>query len=863
MVKFELQSPDGKTYEVEAPEGATQEQVFKFFKQSQQLTSNANEPQIESSAMGFLNKGIANSLGTPVDLVTAGLNKVGMNIQNPVGGSKSLSNLFEMLGAEVANPEEEAKGATQQIAEGVGGAAGALLPFGAAAKIASGVGGVVGNVGRSAMNTLATKPIASTGIELASGAGSGVGGYTAEQIYPNNPMAKTVGQLVGGVGTAPALALSSLPTKVATNAALKTFAPFTKKGGMIRAEDRIKGLVPEAERGVAASALKEPTKTDLTPAQKTGQAGLLALEKEVLKKDIDLAANFRKRSSQNVTILKDEISKIKGSGNVDVAKEFAERRIERLKTALTTRTQQAVDIAEQRVAKLPAGQREEQSSIIAREELEKSLQSARSQENQIWSQLPNVDVDISGAKTAYKQIMASTPKAQRDDIPNIARKFLHSKGVLGKNVKGEKTSADKLKEVQGLRSKLLEEGRRARFEGNYNKARISNALADSLLDDMSKSNAGKELNDAIAYSRELNEKFTKGTVGKLLGSDKVGGEKVAAELTLQSAIGGGGVRGGVAYDDLVKASDTPDLKQSVEQYLRVNFQRQALNQNGFNAKAAEKFTTENATLLDKFPEFKKEIDLAINSTNLVDRVQARQELVLGNLGNKRKSVAAQFIGSTVDKEIASIVASQNPAKQAYEIRRLLSRDKTGEAIKGMKAASVEYLIKNSKTASLDFEGENIISGQKLLNLITKDSKHKAAVQPFLSVKERDNLAMIAKELSKVQQVSKENIGGIINDAPNKLLETVARVAGAQIGGKLGAHSAGGSLQSASIASSRAKEFLGKLISDKAEKLLIQAVQDPELMEALLTNTTTAKGVKLADQRLNAWLGSLIAQEEEE
>ena len=82
---------------------------------------------------------------------------------------------------------------------------------------------------------------------------------------------------------------------------------------------------------------------------------------------------------------------------------------------------------------------------------------------------------------------------------------------------------------------------------------------------------------------------------------------------------------------------------------------------------------------------------------------------------------------------------------------------------------------------------------------------------------------------------------IIADRAGWLLEKMGQVLGAKLGAKMSS-TAGGSIQSANIGSTAARDFLNSITADKARQMLQDAVQDPKLMKALLThkNATVSK-----------------------
>lgn len=131
--------------------------------------------------MSGVSEGIANTLGAPVDILTAGLNLIpqGINavantniptIENPFLGSASIKSL--MGDSLIYDPASDP---SKQFARRVGqSAGGALIPAGLAKSIPGALG------------------------VMASGFGGGVGAATAQQALPGNIAAEMGGELLGG-----------------------------------------------------------------------------------------------------------------------------------------------------------------------------------------------------------------------------------------------------------------------------------------------------------------------------------------------------------------------------------------------------------------------------------------------------------------------------------------------------------------------------------------------------------------------------------------------------------------------------------------------------------------------------------------
>lgn len=118
-----------------------------------------------------LNEGIANMAGMPVDAMTWGLNKLGMGIEKPFGGSESLKGMLAPVISDAA-PDSAVERITRRVGQDVG-----------AGAVAGPVSGVA-SLGGLALNTAAD-------------VGSGVAGAITSEVT-DNPVANVVASLLGG-----------------------------------------------------------------------------------------------------------------------------------------------------------------------------------------------------------------------------------------------------------------------------------------------------------------------------------------------------------------------------------------------------------------------------------------------------------------------------------------------------------------------------------------------------------------------------------------------------------------------------------------------------------------------------------------
>lgn len=199
MAVFEIETPDGSLYEIEAPDEASALQAFQGMN-STVPPSQQSEGGYGSQIFSGLLEGATGALGAPVDLVNnllvapaaAGINYAfGTDIQpsqSPLGGSAGLRQGLAI------SPESDSGGEkfARRISQSVGGS----IPVAA---------------GSNTVNKVASI--------LATGLGSGIGGATAQQIAPDNIGAEIAGELIGGLGTG--AAISGLANRSARQAAEK------------------------------------------------------------------------------------------------------------------------------------------------------------------------------------------------------------------------------------------------------------------------------------------------------------------------------------------------------------------------------------------------------------------------------------------------------------------------------------------------------------------------------------------------------------------------------------------------------------------------------------------------------------------
>jgi hypothetical protein len=796
--------------------------------------------------MPFVNKAIAEFAGAPVDLTSALLNKVGIPTgEVPFGGSESIKRGMEAIGIDI--PEREPEKFQERLGQVTGEFASFGLPFLKGAQALSKAKGTAGRVGQAVFQDVVDRPIKAAAIESVAVPGVALAREISEQ-KGFGPGAQITAEVVGGL--APSVAAQRLLAvpMAATRLGIAGVVPFTNKGAMARAARRAQELTVDPQK--SAKDIEALKGTDLSPSARTEDPGLMDLEQTVLRESPAERTRVSIRRSEATEKLANLIRK---SGNVRNARRFAQQKLERLKNALDVRLEKAGDEAGEALASLGSPDRI-QASIAVRNSLESALNDARVQEDQLWSAVDTtVQGRVDGTIKKYQDLSDGLSSAQKDDMPASAAR------VIDPRVK--KTT---VQELYGLYRKLGEEAVEARAAGKFNKARIAQELRTSILDDLNKFSASGEVGDSLKlardFSAELNKKFTKGAVGRILRSSREGIEAVAPEMTLRASIGMGDIPAKLATKQIVEAADDATVLEGIGDFLKASFIREAVDPTTGRVVPgrAKTFINKYKEVLGELsPSVMDQLQAARSSEDVLRRVTSRNEAMRTAFNRPAVSSIAKLLRAPADEEIIKILNSGNPVDTMKKIVNLAKKDSTGKSIEGLRAAFADYLIDSvTSPSTLDVRGKPSINGIKLRNILF-DDKINDTMRLIYSSREMADITSAAKKMAAIQKVAntKPTLDAVIKDTPGFILEKLAMIIGARVGVKT-AGSTGGQIQAAQMGSQAARKWINGLFADKAKQFLADAIQDPELMKALLTYKN-AKVSKSQDRVLRNYMLSSI------
>lgn len=735
------------------------------------------------------------------------------------------------------------------------------------------------NLLSDAGRTVRQRPVAATTAEAGLGATAGAGGFAAEQKFPDSPAARVIGEILGGA--APALAPVNLARRggeAAINAGRRLRRPFSESGGRRRATERFERATPGG-REQAAGQLDRPTTTDpetgqpvLTPAQRTDDPGLMAIERSVMEQSEALQRGADEQIARANQLIQQQLRETGGDPSAAAAT-FQDAQ-QRLQTALNARLRIAAQRADERIEGLQQNASREQANRIAREEIEKAFDDARAQEKQLFEAIPqDAPVPTTASQEALARSVSEVGRAQRGDIPAAARRFLNpdAEQFLG--------DTSNVQELRSLQSKLRETARRARASDRNNQARIADDLADAITEDIA--NAGGEAAEAaqraVSYSRDMRQSFKRGEVARLMGRAPQGGSQVAESLTLEKALTGGGPRARESFDQIVNALDNPAVvertggssarfREAAESFVTHQFLRTAAPEGQLNPQRAAAFLRQNEEMLSRLPEVRRQLQEATEAGNL--RALRERQRSRVRFDDPKRSKATLFI-QRGPVEAFQDIAKREPGVAARETAKLLNqarRDPTGEAVAGLKGGFLDFLMSGARESRRDIQGESFLSGFALRERLN-DPATRQSMRRLFDEGERKRINQLTRDLISLERrrQTRGAAEGVIGDQPGKVLNTIAGIAGAASGRRTaGSMGVGATVQIPGMVADRFRDMVRARVRDPAGRLIQDAIADEDLFRELLQAEVRADGTlpQQARRRLNAWAAAVIAEQGE-
>ena len=805
-----------------------------------------------AAASGF-NAGLADIIGAPVDLVNWLLPE-SMSSDYPVGGSKSIRGALAAGDMTYQDVEDlpydqrpyarggEVAGQTVGAFAPVAGMAGKVTPAMSRAVLPP-AKSTARTIGRDIVRTTARNPGQVAALEGAAGVGAGVAGGTAEALYPGDTTKRMYSELAGAFSV-PIIATQVLPrmTRMITQQ-LRSFSPAGRETAAGKKIGEALTAAGESPKDIVAK-LKADVGSQ-TSGQATGSPTLLAIENQMVK-DLpeQVGQEVAAQTKNAINEFNVAFRQANKSGDPALVQEAAKARIEWLKKTLDARVGNAEVAARDASAAILARDPEAavEASRAARDIIDSELRLARSTESKLWNEI-NKKAPV-GTQNFEREFKAMKDELLEEETISAPIEAFYKRVVKNQNL--EKPILLETGDMLRSRSRALDLASEARVAGKFGDARRLQKIADSMLDDLSE--LGDPAVDAArAFSRDLNQKFTEGFVGKTIGYEKTGAKAVAPEMTLETAARGSDVQQSLNLQAMEKATlrsvDTMEAASQTENMK--NIQKAFMTQ--IAAQTADPSGAINLSKLDNFiannPLTLKQLGLTDALTDVASKRRLADMLqdtaTKGRAFADKQSAAAKILGANNLNEVVTRALGSPHRKAAFEdLARVARKSGDPETFDGLRFGVLDTILTKATKAT---KFGDLISGDALSALLKQESKGKTLRQTLLDTKvltpqQSKNLnTLIAKtqefEAALATTAKTENILG----EKSVMFNLFNRLLGSNIG-SLSAFGRTNPLLAAGAGSQATQKLLEKIPRLKLSGVIAQAVKDPKFMAMLLQKT---------------------------
>ena len=438
-----------------------------------------------------------------------------------------------------------------------------------------------------------------------------------------------------------------------------------------------------------------------------------------------------------------------------------------------------------------------------------------------------------------------------------------------------------VKEMEEMRSTALNIGRKLQSQGDLNGARIAFGFAESVLDDMNNFDTATSAayHTARAYSRALNDTFTRAFAGDVMDVNKKGGERIAPELLSQKlSVGGSDATylridqiqkvGQFARDNGFEGADEAiaSIDGTVLSLLRNARTAAADPTTGeINLRELAKWRRANKPLLDVFPALSSDLEDARKAQILLNEERLAQKaadkdlkgqitfknLLSGYTENPMTAVGEALAKSNKRKwpsmnALLDVALGRNLERTTGTKGLTLSEDQVESALRGFKSSILEWGMTQAggtsrsgfkpsvayRTFFEPIEGER--SGGSLVEFMV-DNK-------IMPESEAANLKTTLQEMMRFEMAQVNGTLDDIVEEAGPILDFYLRVTGSNLGAKASGILGGGGGDL--IARSAGSKIMRQAFEDVPEAfqvdVMTKMMKDTEFLAAMLRRGVTER-----------------------
>lgn len=668
------------------------------------------------------NKVIAETIGMPMDAANVIVNAVGSVVgyegpEDAVGGSESIKDLFRYMNI---GTEPEEGSLSGRVGEEIGYALAPQALGLRAATVGRKMAGPVSKYFKPVVDYIGSAPIKSSlaalGIAIPSGLTAGFTGEAFEESLGEGwrPTGDILGSIGGGIMPSAAIGAGRMAGEK-----IKGLFPLTQESKVTQATEFVQQhMRPESIdvlRGEADLALPQFGRP--TTGEALDDPGLISLQRALERRGEGrgVSKGYTIREEQQASLqeglapLGREIPAPAKAKVIDMFTRRTQAAVKSIEDNLTS----AMNKAEAAVAKLGPDASPQEASKVARGHLDKAYKAARTDEKKLWTGIGTGKFDTSAVREAATKIVLESPTF--DDIPPLILKLARIDDELFKHLPMElqnKLSASKetlgqvwlrdkdtIANVLSVRTTAREEVAQLRQEGKGAAARKLSDTLDTLLDDVvpigrwadKKQDA---INAARKFSFSLNETFTRGPIGEILGSTRMG-LRVSPERTLNAVLSPS--KGTEGYAALLKSVEgIPDgpkkVEAAVKNFLTAKFAAASISPTTgeFKPNSVDPFLKVNREIIEQFPSLRAEMIDAKNAETLARSVEKSTRNELKRVTTAE--IAARYTNGEPPMQIKAALDGKQPLTDIKKLIALANKDKTGDALQGLKGSFYETMM---------------------------------------------------------------------------------------------------------------------------------------------------------------------------
>jgi hypothetical protein len=760
----------------------------------------------------------------------------------------------------------------------------------------------------------------------------GTAGGVAVNYAPDNAAARFGAEFLTGMVSPTRTISEAWPRLKASVLALK--GSFSQEARQQRAANRLVTLLSQETEEDIPTLIRKleqlyPEGVDPTAAQKSGSEGLTILETTLARDNAKYAAETQQRGETSIRALRNLVKALSDTGDPNMLREAALLRQELFTGLLDRRLAIADERAAQAIAKIKVDTPESRAQIgsIVRGTTEDALADARAHEQALWrraeaSQVQRQPVEIGEMdRTSVFKNLKDLPTRPSIETTNMVNQYLDfvsgltperaaglpaqvrstmarmgltdeavdlyrmgrstpeylETGVVPLRYQFTDFKPTTAQDLVAIRGDMLELARNAQIAGNPRETNLFSRLAQGAYDDMEKNLVGPEYDDARAFSKALNDHFTRSYAGDMLSQSRRG-ERLPPELLVQRAFGSNAditalrmnqIEDAVgfmadAYDDAVRRFGADSEQAMMLQDFAANARNRATsirdaNRTILRGVASRAWTPDpnapggyklNVGALRRMTDdpdtaqLLKHVGLYDDLVN-VDRAETLLKNAQDFHSHMNKTIRNQAAFAQVLKyesatdAVTDALTSKNPAEQLTKIVKLARR---GKAVDGLKSTLYDYAFTRAG-------GENRFSPKAFDAAIFEPIRpglpsvyQILRKEGVMSISEAKNLRQLLAPMERVERAmgNRQLLEELLSGA-DAATELGLRVIGARAGTTLAGGQNGSSLIAAAAGSKYMRSIFDSTPTMMTRGIIEEATKDPKLMAMLLRRGEVQKG----------------------